>query len=339
MGKRCFFAAANGYSGFRSNFEKVFCAADYRKLFIIKGGPGTGKSTLMKKISRCFADFTDITEIFCSSDPESLDGVIIEKDGVRIGIVDGTAPHSVEPNYPGAVEEIVNLGDSFNYCSLMKSTKQIIALNSIKKAYYQKAYSALNIAGSIHKYIMCNLIEESSYNAAEILINTFLNDLQITTGNIENKGFLIGAFSKRGYNFTQDKCDKKAFYITGDGISEYICMSKLKEILSKKEAVMNIYHSAFSDTLIDGIETEDYIFRLSRNKDSIDSGIIIKSSDEYSRLKNMYLNMLSESQYSFEKSSENHFMLEDIYSKCISFEMNDAKYDRIVDQIYSFLSK
>jgi len=42
-----YFAAANGYDGFVSYFEKVFDAKDYTRLFILKGGPGTGKSSIM----------------------------------------------------------------------------------------------------------------------------------------------------------------------------------------------------------------------------------------------------------------------------------------------------
>ena len=34
-----YFGAANGYRGFRSNFDKIFSPKSYSKLFIIKGGP------------------------------------------------------------------------------------------------------------------------------------------------------------------------------------------------------------------------------------------------------------------------------------------------------------
>ena len=45
-----FFAAANGFSGFRSYFPDVFKSSDYTRIFILKGGPGTGKSSLLRKL-------------------------------------------------------------------------------------------------------------------------------------------------------------------------------------------------------------------------------------------------------------------------------------------------
>ena len=75
--KKSFFGATNGYSGFKSNFERIFGYPEVEKLFIIKGGPGTGKSTLMRKIEERYSNRFDTTIILCSSDPGSLDGVII----------------------------------------------------------------------------------------------------------------------------------------------------------------------------------------------------------------------------------------------------------------------
>ena len=43
----------------------------------------------------------------CSSDNNSLDGIVIPK--LKIAILDGTA-HVVDPVFPGVVDEIINLG-------------------------------------------------------------------------------------------------------------------------------------------------------------------------------------------------------------------------------------
>ena len=80
---KTYFAAANGYNGFRSNFEKIFSLQKLEKLFVIKGGPGTGKSTIMKKLAKEFSNCSDITNILCSSDPGSLDGLILSKNGTK----------------------------------------------------------------------------------------------------------------------------------------------------------------------------------------------------------------------------------------------------------------
>ena len=46
---RHYFAAANTADGFVSFFDSVFNNRNISKVYILKGGPGVGKSTIMKK--------------------------------------------------------------------------------------------------------------------------------------------------------------------------------------------------------------------------------------------------------------------------------------------------
>ena len=137
---KSYFAAANGYTGFRSDFDLIFNRKELTKLYVIKGGPGTGKSTLMRKVVD-YATKTGIycEGIFCSSDPNSYDGVILRDGDKSIAIADGTAPHVIEPKYPGAVEEIINLGVGFNTNNLVECRNEIIKLADKKAQHYQKA--------------------------------------------------------------------------------------------------------------------------------------------------------------------------------------------------------
>ena len=49
-----YFAAANSYGGFISYFDKLFDSKEYNRIYVLKGGPGTGKSSFMKKVSAHF---------------------------------------------------------------------------------------------------------------------------------------------------------------------------------------------------------------------------------------------------------------------------------------------
>lgn len=87
-----FFLGANTPQGFVSRFDQLADPLDGWREFVIKGGPGTGKSTLMKRVaaeagSRC----KRVELIHCSSDVDSLDGVILHD--VKTSIADGTSPH------------------------------------------------------------------------------------------------------------------------------------------------------------------------------------------------------------------------------------------------------
>ena len=46
-----YFASANGYTGFRSYFDTVYKSENFDKIIILQGGPGSGKSSLMKALA------------------------------------------------------------------------------------------------------------------------------------------------------------------------------------------------------------------------------------------------------------------------------------------------
>ena len=77
-------------------------------LYILKGMPGGGKSSMMKEIGkRAYEKGYSVELHHCPSDPNSIDAVVIEE--LRIGIIDGTPPHPVDPVYPGVSEVIIDL--------------------------------------------------------------------------------------------------------------------------------------------------------------------------------------------------------------------------------------
>ncbi len=103
------FLGANTPHGFVSLFGELYDPYKDHNLHIIKGGPGCGKSTLMKKIAAAAkAHGFDAECVHCSSDPSSLDAVAVP--ALSLFVCDGTAPHVVEPRFPGACENIINLG-------------------------------------------------------------------------------------------------------------------------------------------------------------------------------------------------------------------------------------
>lgn len=126
MKKQYYFLGGTSPEGFVTHFGNVISDTDYRT-YIIKGGPGTGKSSMMKKISAAFPD--EEQDIFhCSSDPDSIDAVVLRNR--RVVFVDGTAPHTFDPEYPGAVQQLVDLGSCWNSMLLRKNKPEIISSTS-----------------------------------------------------------------------------------------------------------------------------------------------------------------------------------------------------------------
>lgn len=96
--------------GFVGHFDSLCEARLPLRLFIIKGGPGCGKSSTMKRIAeRLTVAGHDVELVHCSSDPASLDGVICPSLG--FAVADGTAPHIIEPILPVAGQNVISLYD------------------------------------------------------------------------------------------------------------------------------------------------------------------------------------------------------------------------------------
>ncbi len=95
------FPGGNTPLGFYSFFAEGLQGLE--RIVILKGGPGTGKSTLLRGLCSRALERGLAAELWrCSGDGKSLDGVILP--ALSMAVIDGTAPHTVDPVYPGAVE-------------------------------------------------------------------------------------------------------------------------------------------------------------------------------------------------------------------------------------------
>lgn len=135
------FPGGNTAFGFHSFYDYII-PPDANKIFVIKGGPGVGKSTFMRKIGETLVDASyDVEFHCCSSDNGSLDGVCIPS--IQVALIDGTAPHMVDPKHPGAVDEIVHLGDYWDEAGMRAHKKEILALNAEIGRLFCRAYAYL----------------------------------------------------------------------------------------------------------------------------------------------------------------------------------------------------
>jgi len=143
-----YFLGANAPGGFYSLYDGFADVQHGDRLYILKGGPGCGKSSFMKTIAKEMQrDGLEVEFIHCSGDPGSLDGIYIPAR--KTAYVDGTAPHVIEPQFPGVAEQYVNLGDFYDMEALAHRKTEVIELNRAYKALYQKAYACITSASSM----------------------------------------------------------------------------------------------------------------------------------------------------------------------------------------------
>lgn len=162
-----YFLGANTPFGFVGFFDWLNDAEGENFCYIIKGGPGTGKSTFMKNISENVLSRGESVEfVHCSSDPDSLDGIVL-KDR-HICFADGTSPHVIEPAYPGSVESIINLGDALNDAVLRSRRKEIISLTKENSQAHSRCIRFLKgaeVMAADSRIIHKKCVDEEKLNA------------------------------------------------------------------------------------------------------------------------------------------------------------------------------
>lgn len=137
-----YFLGANTKRGFFSLYDGFTDPAAGDFLWVIKGGPGCGKSTFMKRIGTTAEDAGERVEyVHCSGDPDSLDAVWLPER--RVGYVDGTFPHVQEAIYPGAASKYLDMGQFLDEQALIPHLPEIVDLNRRYKAMYGEAYDLL----------------------------------------------------------------------------------------------------------------------------------------------------------------------------------------------------
>lgn len=219
---RKYFLGGNTPKGFFSYYDYLIRQTEARKIYVLKGGPGTGKSTLMKKVALWAEDEGfDVDYIYCSSDPDSLDGLVIPE--MKIAMVDGTSPHIVDPKTPGAVDTIVHLGHLWNEKNMRKNKDEILCINGMISEKFTLAYEHLKAAGVLHGTIsklrrrMLNKDRVNSV-AEEIIYNEIKGISQKGTGF--TRKLFASAFCPTGYvsHSRSLSCGKK-YLLSGNGAS------------------------------------------------------------------------------------------------------------------------
>jgi len=148
---RRLFAGSNGAKGFYSLFENII-GEDARRVYLLKGGPGTGKSSLMKDLAAALQEEGFALELFfCSSDSHSLDAFSCPELGVAV--VDATFPHVQEPQWPGSRDELIYLGAFWDGERLAERREEIAAAGQVKGKHFAAAYRYFAAALAVEENI------------------------------------------------------------------------------------------------------------------------------------------------------------------------------------------
>lgn len=360
-----YFAAINSSRGFISFFDSIFAGRD--RLYIIKGGPGTGKSTLMRKVAdEAEKNGMDSELIFCSSDPSSLDGVIIPS--LDTAIVDGTAPHLMDASLPGTKDEILNLGQFWNSDELYARRDDIELLGKRKSKAYKRVFTYLSAMGEIESdrfNIISERIDTDKLCAYAQRITDSISRSEKKHGrpdispeiNTSPEIRATGAVSMDGYTYlpTFERISGTQYRITDRLGIGHMLLDEISSLLIKR----GIFFTAALDapferkcgimipgadccitfankmsgyeTVSDGGTT---VHSVNMNR-FLYSGSVSELKSELHRIEKYKVLLNAEVSSAFESVRKNHFEIEKIYKSAMNFTGVDKATKQIIRKIFS----
>ena len=328
------FASANGYSGFRSYFDEIFGIFSLDRVFVLKGGPGTGKSTLLRKLGEKYKAYGVSCESFlCSSDPNSLDAILLKKDKRRVAILDGTAPHQTDAKLPGAKDALINLAESIDSERMTPYQKELEELFLKKKLQYKKGYEFLSICGAIDTKIRA---ESESLGLASIYGELTEPLFGAQKGAISYR--LYHAFGKDGEIFTSPPFLGATHTISllGNPYTVQAFMRRIRRFILENGYEATICPSAYDhdSTQFIYLSSLDLLYTtlLTKNPTRVFSfpEEVYEGKEE---MEGFVRGMKKRAQNCFFEAFRFHRRMEEIYREVIDFSDVNKKADRIDEEI------
>lgn len=345
------FAASNSRYGFKSYYTEIFDKGDYKKVYIIKGGPGTGKSRFMREIAKALESEGHCVRYYaCASDPTSLDAVIIDEKTV---ILDGTPPHSRECRIAGARDEMIDFGVFWDSSRLEKDVELISNLCQKKKESYEKAYKYLSSYGEIVDINLSLARSVLNERKMEKAIDRLLSEyddgecFSITPALTESVG-MSGVISLPTFENSAEKLYYVIDWYSSAGLYLSALISKARkknmEILVSWNPVNpdfanSVYFCNEKIAFVRVKEDASLSFDAAKinMKRFLDADGISKIKNEFKHNKKLCCELLSSATSSLARAAESHFELERIYSSCMDFSAKEKYTAMFCDKLRGIL--
>lgn len=329
------FLGSNTPNGFYGCFKDM---CKISKVIILKGGAGTGKSTLMKKVgSMAISLNKDVEYYHCSSDVDSLDGVYIPS--LNWTILDGTSPHSLEPELAGINQYIINLLDKANYNELSSNQIEIIKLANCKKQHFTNAYNYLKSANCLQSILDDKINSSVCCSNFDSILSDIISFIP-QTNTTQSRRLFASAITQKGYINYYNSC----FLNTKNIVlfCEYDCIAfnlikQLEDYLNLHKINHIKYISPFNIKTTEAIELDG--LTVSVNKPNIEPHILYnfnltaklsENESNHNFVATLFDSAVSELNF----ARDTHLNIEKYFNAAMDFNDINLKTQNIINQIF-----
>lgn len=350
------YPGGNTYKGFHSFYDFILDQQSAKRIIVIKGGPGVGKSSFMKKLGEAMLEKGfDVEYHHCSSDNNSIDGVVFPEVGVAL--IDGTAPHIVDPKNPGGVDEIMHLGDYWNEEAMMKNKELILIDNSEVGRLFKRAYGYLAAAKGAYDNYTRNLkavTENAKLNKlAEELINKIFDDYSCSEKLGKERHLFGSAITPDGIKDhleTLIEPNEKIFVIKGEYESgQSTILEKIGKLAIQKGYDVEFFHNHFILEKIDNIiikelsiaiTTAEKFIKENNNIFNIDKclneGLLKEREAEIKLDKEIYDELINLAVSNISRAKKVHDQMENYFIPNMDFQKIDLLREKTLERILNW---
>lgn len=360
MGGRCkkVFPGGNTAYGFYSFYDYII-EPDASRIFVIKGGPGVGKSTFMRRIGEEMLERGyDVEFHCCSSDNGSLDGVVIP--AINVALIDGTAPHIVDPRNPGAVDEIIHLGDHWNEAGLRAHKREIVALNREIKRLFNRAYAYLEAANLFLNEVRTYYRDTGALDIAALdrLVLDLIHEIFVPEPRLDKSSRIRRLFATAitpdgpvSHLETIVGHLKKRYILTGDdGTGKGTIVNRLLDAAQMRGYDVEAYHCALDPMRVDHIvlpelgvavinNVEPHFYAAQEGDTVIDTGQLVDVGvdsffgEERNVARFMYRRCLEQAVRFINRAKKRHDEMESYYIPNMNFADIEARRQLVANRI------
>jgi energy-coupling factor transporter ATP-binding protein EcfA2 len=345
---RYVFASSHTSQGFYTFIPEL--VKGLGKVYILKGAPGSGKSTFIRLLGEVMSQQGYDVEFWVSAlDPVTPDGVYIAH--FNAAVINGSLPQPIDPQYPGAREIIINLGEYWDKAIIEQRQRQIVEQIDQADNFHSQVGKILKEAGRVKEEIRIANASHLNMEKIEQLIKKI--SLDIMENRPGEKHYFAGVITADGLvdyiNELSADCKKRYIFKGPSGSGKSTVIRELARDAKQRGYFLEYYHCGLEveylvmvvirnlqlalievDHVEVALKPGDMVVDMTLYLDSYDNDqIAVQSSEAHRRFEALLL----QAQQEMENSHQVNREIKKLYASAMDFESLDRKRQEIAEEI------